>query len=178
MCSKASSMRTSGSSTLMSARSCTATCARLERTPKELSNKRLHDQLMQRSSCLRRSQQKVQPEVEWRSVVTASAMSHRWCEASPKIDRVTAATMSRRGARGNPTSVRTGLSTETTRRRVRRTATHKHASTSWRFDLLSSWRLDYPSLSRQDNHGTLGLSRRKAVGGSTSRRDTSHRHEM
>ena len=54
-------------------------------------------------------------------------MSHRWCEVSPKIDRATAVTMSRRGVRGNPTNVRAGLSTETTRRRVRRTTTHQQA---------------------------------------------------
>ena len=152
MCSVASSMRTSG--TLMSARSCTATCARLERTPKEFqhtpSNQRLHDQFMQRSSGLKRSQQKVQPCVEWRSVVTASAMSHWWCEASPKIGRATAVTMSRRSARGIPTDVRTGPSTERTRQRVRRTTTHHHASTSWRFALVSPWRLDHPSGSQQD----------------------------
>ena len=41
--------------------------------------------------------------------------------------------------------------------------TNKHG-TSWRFDLASSWRLDTPSGSWQDTHGTLGPLRRKAVG--------------
>ena len=53
-------------------------------------------------------------------------------------------------------------------------------STSWRFDLVSPWRLDHPS-SQQDTDGTLGPLRRNTVGGSTSRpraRDTRHRHEM
>ena len=36
-----------------------------------------------------------------RSVVSASAMSHEWCEILLKIDRATAVTMSRRGARGH-----------------------------------------------------------------------------
>ena len=45
--------------------------------------------------------------------------------------------------------------------------TKKH-STSWRFDLVSPWRLDHPRGSRQDTHGTLGPLRRKAVGGSTA----------
>ena len=59
--------------------------------------------------------------------------------------------------------------------------THQHACTSWRFDLVSSWRLGHPSGSRQDNYGTLVPLRRKAVGGSTARsrtRDKSYRHEM
>ena len=50
--------------------------------------------------------------------------------------------------------------------------TNKHG-TSWRFDLVSPWRLDHPSGSRQDTYGTLGPLR------STSRaraRDTGHRH--
>ena len=57
--------------------------------------------------------------------------------------------------------------------------TNKH-SVSWRFYLVSPWRLDRPSGSRQDTHGTLEPLRRKAVGGSTSRaraRDTGHRHK-
>ena len=45
--------------------------------------------------------------------MTASAMSHKWCEVSPKIHTTTAVTMSKRGLRGNPINVRTGLSTET-----------------------------------------------------------------
>ena len=55
--------------------------------------------------------------------------------------------------RRNPTNVAWGLSTETTRRRVRRTTAHQHASTSWRFDLVSPWRLDHP----------MGLGRTPAV---------------
>ena len=131
------------------------------------SNQRPHDQLMQRSSYPKRSQQKVQPVVEWRSVVTASAMSTIGAR-HPKIDRTIAVTMLRRSARGNPTNARTGLSTDTTLQRVRRTTTHQHASTSWRFDVVSPWRLD---------HGTLVPLRRKTVGGSTAR-DTSHRYEV
>ena len=68
------------------------------------------------------------------------------------------------GARGNPANARTGLLTEITRQRVRRTTTHQHASTSWRFDLVSPWRLDHPSGSRQHTHGTLGPLRRKGRG--------------
>ena len=52
-----------------------------------------------------------------------SRTSHRWCKVSPKIDRATAVTMSRRGVRGNPTNVRTGLSTTTC-------TTHHYTSTS------------------------------------------------
>ena len=38
-----------------------------------------------------------------RSVVSAREMNHEWCEVSLKIDRATAVTMSRRGARGHIT---------------------------------------------------------------------------
>ena len=77
--------------------------------------------------------------------------------------------------RGNPTNVRTGLSTETTTTCTTHHYTPTKHNTSWRFDLVSPWRLDHPSVSRQDTHGRLGPFQRKAVGGSTTSTRTRHR---
>ena len=118
----------------MSARSCTATRAQLTRTTERFGaftaeSKHTRTNSVRVSGAVSR---RFSQEVEWRSVVTVSEVSHRWCEVSQNIDRTTAAIMSRRGAGGIPTN-------KETRQRVRRTTTHQQASTSWRSAALSSW---------------------------------------
>ena len=83
-------------------------------------------------------------------------------------------------AGGNQTNVTSGLLTETTRQRVRRTTAHQQASASWRSAAESSWTQEHTGESR---HGHPRYTRadfgQEAVGGSTSRpraRDTIHRH--
>ena len=92
MCSKASSMRTSTAFTVESMRTRSAHAKEFVPEAKPAAGPGV--------------------KCKWRSVVTASAMSHRSCEVSPKIDGATAVTMSRSFVGGNPTNVRTRLSTE------------------------------------------------------------------
>ena len=150
----------------MSARSCTATCPRLERTPKELqhpqSNQRPHDQLMQRSSCLRSSQQKVQPrsrmEISRGSQVVRGFLEDRQDHRRNHVE-------------GNPTNVTSGLLAETTQQRVRRTTTHQQLSTSWRSAAEASWTQQHTGASRQGHpRYTRADFGQEAVGGSTSRK--------
>ena len=66
--------------------------------------------------------------------MSASAMSHEWCEVSLKIDKATAVTMSRRGARGHRTKRKDETihtTTWTTHHQTPQRSTSQH-STSWR----------------------------------------------
>ena len=57
--------------------------------------------------------------------MSANEMSHEWCEVSLKIDKATAVTMSRRGARGHSTKRTDGIFY---RPCMRRTTTHHDAA--------------------------------------------------
>ena len=131
--------------------------------------------LISRSSCSIHSR---------KSVVSASEMSHERCEVSLKIDRTTAVTMSRRGARGHITKRKDETihtTTWTTHHQTPRRSTTQH-STSWRSatDAILPAHREQTGGSRQDTHGTTRADYdQEAVGGSTSRaraRDISHRH--
>ena len=110
--------------------------------------------------------------------MSASEMNHEWCEVSLEIDRATAVTMSRRGARGHITKRKDDdvddapLDTTT----QRNSAQHELAlcdrcHTAWASG-AHGW---VPARYTGADHD------QEAVGGSTSRaraRDTSHRHEL
>ena len=105
--------------------------------------------LINRNSCSIRSQ---------RSVVSASEMSYEWCEVSLKIDKSTAVTMSRRGARGHTTKRKDETihtTTWTTHHQTPRRSTTQH-STSWRSatDAILPGHREHTGGSRQDTHGT------------------------
>ena len=105
--------------------------------------------LINRNSCSIHSQ---------RSVVSASEMSHEWCEVSLKIDKATAVTMSRRGARGHITKRKDETihtTTWTTHHQTPRRSTTQH-STSWRSatDAILPGHREHTGGSRQDTHGT------------------------
>ena len=93
-----------------------------------------------------------------RSVVSASEMSHEWCEVSLKIGRATAVTMSRRGARGHITKRKDETihtTTWTMHHQTPRRRTTQH-STSWRSatDAILPGHREHTGGSRQDTHGT------------------------
>ena len=90
-----------------------------------------------------------------RSVVSASEVSHEWCEVSLKIDKATAVTMSRRGARGHITKRKDETIHTTTWTRTPRRSTVQH-STSWRSatDAILLGHREHTGRSRQDTHGT------------------------
>ena len=103
--------------------------------------------------------------------MSASVMSHEWCEVLLKIDRATAVTMSRRCARGHRTKRKDETihtTTWTTHHQTPQRSTTQH-STSWR----SATDATVPG-----HRADFG---QEAVGGSTSRaraRDTGHRDKM
>ena len=86
--------------------------------------------------------------------MSANEMSHEWCEVSLKIDKATAVTMSRRGARGHSTKRTDGIFH---RPCTRRTTQH---STSWRSatDAVLPGHREHTGGSRQDTHGTPVLT--------------------
>ena len=121
-----------------------------------------------------------------RSVVSASEMSHEWCEVSRKIDRATAVAMSRRGARGHITKRKdetihttdvVDAPPDTTTQR--NSAQHELAlcdrcHTVWASGAHGWVAAGHPRYTRADYD-------QEAVGGSTSRarvRDTRHRHKL
>ena len=121
-----------------------------------------------------------------RSVVSVSEMSHEWCEVSLKIDRATAVTMSRRGARGHITkrkdaTIHTTTGTmhhQTPQRSTTQHSTSWHSAdrchTAWASGAHGWVPAGHPRYTRADCD-------QEAVGGSTSRaraRDTSHRHKL
>ena len=126
--------------------------------------------LISRSSCSIHSR---------RSVVSASAMGHEWCEVPLKIDRATAVTMSRRGARGHGKKRKDETihtTTWTTHHQTPQRSTTQH-STSWR----SATDATLPGLPAGHPRYTPADHGQEAVGGSTSRaraRDTGHRHKL
>ena len=97
-----------------------------------------------------------------RSVVSASEMSHEWCEVPLKIDRATAVTMSRRRARGHRTKRKDETihtTTWTTHHQTPQRSTTQH-STSWRSatDATLPGHREHTGGSRQDTHGTPVLT--------------------
>ena len=105
--------------------------------------------LISRSSCSIHSR---------KSVVSASEMSHEWCEVSLKIDRATAVTMSRRGARGHMTKRKDETihaTTWTTHHQTPRRSTTQHsASCRSATDAILLGHREHTGGSRQDTHGT------------------------
>ena len=94
--------------------------------------------------------------------MSASAMSHEWCEVPLKIDRATAVTMSRRGARGHRTKRQEETihtTTWTTHHQTPQRSTTQH-STSWRSatDATLPGHREHTGGSRQDTHGTPVLT--------------------
>ena len=90
--------------------------------------------------------------------MSASEMSHEWCEVSLKIDKATAVTMSRMGARGPITKRKDETihtTTGTTHPQTPRRSTTQH-STSWRSanDAILPGHREHTGGSRQDTHGT------------------------
>ena len=135
--------------------------------------------LISRSSCSIHSR---------RSVVSASAMGHEWCDVPLKIDRATAVTMSRRGSRGHRTiredeTIHTRM--WTTHHQTPQRSTTQH-STSWRsaIDAILPGHREHTGGSRQDTHGTpvlITIRRPWVALAQLSRarvRDTSHRHKL
>ena len=121
-----------------------------------------------------------------RSIVSASEMSHEWREVSLKIDRATAVTMSRRGARGHITKRKDETfhtTTLTTHHQTPQRSTTQH-STSWRSatDAILLGHREHTGGSRSGHpRYTRADYDQEAVGGSTSRaraHDTSHRHKL
>ena len=90
--------------------------------------------------------------------MSASEMSHEWCEVSLKIDRATAVTMSRMGERGHKTKRKDETihtTTWTTHHQTPQRSTTQH-STSWRSatDAILPGNREHTGGSRQDTHGT------------------------
>ena len=117
----------------MNARSCAAACAQLDGTA-EGGTAFTVESSPTRTAYAQEFMSEAQPaeDLDEKSyggqVVTASEVSHRWCEVSPKIDLPTTVTRPGRGAGGDPTNTTTRQSTETARQRVRRTTLHTPAS--------------------------------------------------
>ena len=104
--------------------------------------------------------------------MTASAMRHMWCKVFSEDRQGHSRDHVEEECEREPNKRKDGTFHDDVYDAPQHTNKH---STSWLFDLVSPWRLDHPSGSRQDTHCTLGPLRRKAVGGSTSRaraRDT------